>query len=269
MRRVALRVAAPRWACVREITGRVEHGVRGTSVLDAIELLDAVLVPLPGEAIRPGEAADLAAPDRDRLLAAVYTGTYGPRVASTVACETCASPFDLEFSIEDFQRQLESGSGAAGVTPADDGTYATPSGARFRFPTGSDEMAVAGLPVTEAATALMRAAIADTTALPESAVDELAAEVQAGMNDVAPLLQAELGAVCPECDAHQEIWFDIQHYLLSSLISEQPRLDREIHALATAYGWGLNEILDLPRSRRRALVAVATGEAGAFAWWAS
>ncbi|HWV57654.1 MAG TPA: hypothetical protein VNZ57_09405, partial [Longimicrobiales bacterium] len=60
MRRVALRVAAPRWACVREITGRVEHGVRGTSVLDAIELLDAVLVPLPGEAIRPGEAADLA-----------------------------------------------------------------------------------------------------------------------------------------------------------------------------------------------------------------
>jgi len=270
MRWVALRVAAPRWACLCEITGRVEHAVGGTSVLDALELLDGVLVAMPGGAVGPGEATKLAAPDRDRLLAAVYTGTYGPRVESTVTCESCASPFDLDFSLDEFRQQIESSADANGITADTDGTFATPSGARFRFPTGADEIAAAGLPMTEAATALMRASIPDASDAPDAAVAEFADVVQAGMNAVAPLLQAELGAVCPECGAHHEIWFDIQHYLLSSLLAEQPRLDREIHALATAYGWGLGEILDLPRRRRRALVAVATGaSAGVSAWWAS
>lgn len=267
MRRVALRVAAPRWACVREITGRVELAVEGTSVIDALRLLDAVLLPLPGGAVGPGEAATLAAPDRDRLLAAVFTATYGPRVESTVTCESCGAPFDLEFSLDDYCRQADGEAGAGSVTPAGDGTFVTASGARFRFPTGADEIAAAGLPLPEAAAALMRAALPDTRAASGAAAAGLAEEIQAGMAAVAPLLQGELAAVCPECEASQAIWFDIQHYLLASLLAEQPRLDREIHALATAYGWGLDEILDLPRRRRRALVALVTGESGAPAWW--
>ena len=43
-------------------------------------------------------------------------------------------------------------------------------------------------------------------------------------------------------------------YLLRSLLNEQGRRIFEIHRLAAAYGWSLDEILSLTRTERRRLV---------------
>ena len=50
--------------------------------------------------------------------------------------------------------------------------------------------------------------------------------------------------------------FNLQEYLLTSLTKEKDNLVAEVHMLARFYGWGLNEILELPRSSRKSYVAL-------------
>ena len=85
--------------------------------------------------------------------------------------------------------------------------------------------------------------------------------VQAAMMEVAPVVDLDLQVRCPECDHVQAVHFDIQTYLLSALSAERKQLAWEVHRLAVAYGWGLEEILSLPRGQRRMYVALIEAEA--------
>ncbi len=84
--------------------------------------------------------------------------------------------------------------------------------------------------------------------------------LQRTMKDLAPLLDLDLEAHCPECNTQQMVHFDMQHYLFSALRQEQKQLALEVHRLATAYRWSLNEILQLSRSLRRTYVALVESE---------
>src|SRR5205085_6196451 len=100
MLRLALEFTpAARTACLRGLCGADEEAVEGGGTAAAIALLDRLLVDAPGVepdlALKPGRALDLAAPDRDRLLAAVYRETFGPRVESTLVCDRCGADFDM------------------------------------------------------------------------------------------------------------------------------------------------------------------------------
>src|SRR5262249_48366965 len=79
-------------ACVKvnELTGFDEQAVRDVSTATALELLDRLLQDVSAGSWR---AAQLTASDRDRLLAAVYRVTYGPRIDSTPRCTQCGSFF--------------------------------------------------------------------------------------------------------------------------------------------------------------------------------
>jgi hypothetical protein len=236
------------WAGLRELCGHDEESVRGTDTATAIQLLDRLLVDGPGVTIGPGCAAKLTAADRDRLLAAIYMRTYGPRIESTLRCHHCDELFDLDFYLQDLLNSLQ----GSGITA--DGVLTLTDGRRFRLPTGEDECAVSHLPSIEAEQELLARCTVegDTAADPEA--------VQAAMDAVAPVLSLEMDARCPECGESQPVHFDIQSYLLSTLESEQERLVREVHRLATAYGWSLAEILGLPRRRRRAYAATIETE---------
>ncbi len=65
------------------------------------------------------------------------------------------------------------------------------------------------------------------------------------LHQAAPLLELELTASGAECGHPNAVQFDIQSYLLGALLGERRRLMTEIHRLATAYGWFLDEILSL------------------------
>jgi hypothetical protein len=57
--------------------------------------------------------------------------------------------------------------------------------------------------------------------------------------------------------------------MASAFRRERPLLDREMHRLAVAYRWSLDDILSLPRTQRRSLVSLAEAEwqAGAAEAW--
>jgi hypothetical protein len=245
---------------LREIAGCDEATVTDSDAVASIQLLDRLLVDVPEVACRPCGAIDIAISDRDRLLAAVYVRTYGPRIKSTVNCQRCDQPFDLDFSLTDVCQVLSQSAKQAEIERCEDGSYRLLSGQRFRLPTGRDELEVSKLSPEEAAAELLARCL-----LEKGGEDQFA--VQAAMETVGPLLLLDLGAVCPECGEEQEVRFDVQSYVLRSLAQDRQRLALDIHRLATAYGWSREEILSIPRSQRRAYIALIEADASARARW--
>ena len=238
---------------IRELTGHDERFVRDTSTSTAIGLIDR-LVETPGGAPWRS-AAELTASDRDRLLAAIYRLTYGPQVESTSRCGRCDSQFDLSFSLDDLMAAIERTPAAGAVERLPDGTFRTGGGVRFRLPTGQDELAVATLPAGEAARTLLDRSVIEAP----PTIDALAA-VEELIEEVASVIDLDLDTRCPECGAAQAVHFDVQYYLLRMLEQERNQIAREIHRIASSYGWSLGETLGLGRSERRFFVELIESE---------
>jgi hypothetical protein len=245
------------------LTGRDERAISGTSTADAIHLIDGVLVDAPGGSVKPGEGAALSASERDLVMAEIYIQTYGPRIASTLSCEQCGEPFDIDFLLMELVSSLEEESAkaisTAGIDCLPDGTYRLADGRRFRLPTGEDEYAALRYPPEEVERRLLESCLIDGEIRPGGDGD-VDAELQGALEAVAPLLSSSVEVSCFECGLKQRVRFDLQQYLLRSLLQEQLRLVHEIHRLASSYGWSLDEILDLPRSQRRQLARLADEE---------
>jgi hypothetical protein len=235
---VPLRFAGKRRTTrLRELTGRDEYAVSGAGTATAISLLTALM--------EDGSAAELVAADRDRLLAALHLHAFGDRIESTLTCAQCGQPFDLHFSLRGLIDSIDARTPSAQWKALGDGRFESADGATIRLPTGSDELAVAALPAEEVEEVLR--ARADW---PEDEV----------LEEVAPLLDLELVAPCAECRHVHTIRFDIQSYFLTALAAERRRLLAEIHRLAVAYSWSLEEILSLTRTDRRTFVELIQNE---------
>jgi hypothetical protein len=200
------------------------------------------------------QADVLTAPDRDALLASIYAHTYGNTVESTAVCSECSSLYDLRFSLDDLKAIVERAAARTTVECGPEGTFRTTSGVRFRLATARDEIEASCLPPEEAARALASRCLVDTPAGTCTSNEQLMAEVETALEEVAPMLNVDVSTRCPECNALQQIRFDMQFYLLRALDQERTRLGREIHRIASTYQWSLDDILSLERSDRRRIV---------------
>jgi hypothetical protein len=190
--------------------------------------------------------AKIVTADRDRIFAHLYISIYGPKIASTVNCENCKVPFDLDFLLTDLleHQQLNSS------PPSDDGSYQIKKGTSFRLPTGEDELLLEGFTETTAEDFLMR------RCLVKGSLEKDREIVQKKMAIIAPILNLDMQAHCPECDHNQQVQFDMQSFFLTKLKQERPQLIREIHCIAMNYHWSADSILGLPRSLRKQYVAL-------------
>jgi hypothetical protein len=245
---------------LRELTGKEERAVNGTATDDALILLDTLIITPLGEPTPP-RADDLVASDRDRLLVAVYQRAFGDRIENTITCARCGNPFDIDFSLGALASSLENNASRfARARPLAENSFETPEGLRFRLPTGRDERIIAALPVAEAETGLLRCCASDDAAALGPAEAQALQELLA---EIAPLVDLELDARCPECRHAHALQFDIQSYLLGAMFGERPRLAQEIHRIAIAYGWALEEILSLGRNERRHFIELIDNDAAA------
>lgn len=256
-----------RHACLRGLTGRDEQALAGSGVGShaAIELLDRLLVAVPGTTIGPGDAARLAIGDRDRLLAALHAQLFGDRIESRVRCSACGEGIELGFSLAALLANLgRDTTPLQGPDPA--GYFALPEGPRFRLPTGADQAALLECAPERARVELLLRCLAPDEAQHRTLGDldpTLLARIEAAMAERCPILDLALDITCHVCAAAQQVRFDIQTYLLRALEHEQRYLVREIHYLARAYGWSLAEILELRREDRRRFVELIVAERSA------
>jgi hypothetical protein len=224
-----------------EILDVWERGRDRTLPERALELLAAGGHPAPPESVSVGE--------RDALLVELRELTFGPSLAAVVSCASCGELLEVELAAADL-REERGGAGDQALELEVEGARV-----RFRLPTAADLVAVAIAPDTGAGRALLleRCVIEGE---PGPRVEDA---VSAKMADADPAAWIELALACPACEARWSAPFDIVSFLWAELDACARGLVRDVHALASAYGWRESDVLALSAERREAYLELVAG----------
>jgi hypothetical protein len=241
-------------AFFRPISGEVEKGLHGSTTADLVLLIDQLIDRRSGASNSATDPNRLTASDRDRLVAAIHREIYGDRIGATLRCRACDSAFDIDFQLSSLQAHLYREQPAASA----DGTYQTPQGYLFQLPDSEDEIEISSKPQSDAYAYLLERVLIDPTyqsllAGSEAHCREVIDAVESQLNRIAPIIDLDMNACCPECGVDQAVHFDLQRFFLERLLLDRHWLLHEIHTLANAYRWRLDDILKLSRKDRKEL----------------
>jgi hypothetical protein len=191
------------------------------------------------------EPGELTAGERDRALLGLREQLFGRTIEGIVDCSSCGEPLELSTTT----------AALTGGTPAAPGPLAVEEyEIELRPPTALDLAEAAG--EADADAALARLLVEKVTATrdgrpvaPSELPAEVVAAVDAALAAADPLADLEFTATCPACGDTSTTRFDIASFLWAEVDGYALRTLREIHALASAYGWTEDEILALGRRR--------------------
>src|SRR4029453_8572091 len=87
-------------AWFRELCGYDELLVETDDTRTGLRLLDRLLMAGEGTWPPPGAAAAMTAPERGRVLAAIWICGFGPRIVGSPRCSACAALFDTDLRLD-------------------------------------------------------------------------------------------------------------------------------------------------------------------------
>ena len=200
-------------------------------------LLDG-LRPFAGETgAEPAETLPIGR--RDRALIDLRARLFGAGMHCATDCPDCGERIELSFDLG----ALAPPPALASARVVSDGTEI-----RLRPPTTRDILHVLAGPVEARTTMLVQRCALDP--LPDPLPPALVQEASAALAESDPDADIELATSCPACGADHALTFDIGTCLWDDLSRAARRLLREVHHLASAYGWTEAEVLAVPRRRR-------------------
>lgn len=202
--------------------------------------------------LTPEQIGQLSIGQRDRYLLALRKETFGSQLDSIATCPSCAARLQFRVngadicssSLKEPERILE----------------VTHTGYRvlFRLPTSRDLACLnpAADPRTNRQQLLQRCIVAARRGGVEIAAEELPTEVETAVTQqmaaADPQADVQLALACPHCQNTWETPFDILSYFWTEIHAWAGRLLREVHSLASVYGWREAEVLALSPWRRQA-----------------
>jgi len=226
--------------------------------------LDRALTLLTG--LFPGQSrqalAHLSIGQRDGYLLTLHEQLFGPRLAAQARCPACQNQVEFmlnttEIRIAPSEKLAENGEQPLRIET--DGWRLV-----FRLPTSLDLAAIAEQQTIDTARHLLAqrclvSAVIEgeelaTTVLPEAVISLLATQI--ARHD--PQAEIELALVCPACGQTWPLLFDIATFLWNKWDVQARRLLREVHLLASAYGWSEIDILNLSAERRQFYLELVT-----------
>lgn len=190
---------------------------------------------------------------RDARLLRLRAAVFGERLECTARCPACAEPLEFDLRVADLLRPA--GMDDASVAP--DAPLSVEHDAwavTARLP-GTDDVAQAA-GAADAVGALLERCIltaardgepVDPRALPAPVVEAVAAR----MAEADPQADTQLATTCPACAHAWSAGLDVPAFLWQELDAWAPRLLRDVHVLARAYGWRQADILALSAFRRQ------------------
>lgn len=214
------------------------------------------LLALAGPELASGDPAQLPIGERDRRLLALREELFGSALEATEACPRCGERVELGFRVE--QARAQQG------TPIDQGSrrlQAGPFEVRWRLPTSADLLAV-GASAGGRETLLRRCVeeVRQGGAAVEGALPDAVAEAVAkAMSEADPQADVQVSLDCPSCGHPWQATFDVVAWLWTEIEDWARRLVREVHALASAYGWTEQEVLALSPWRRSLYLELSGG----------
>jgi hypothetical protein len=196
--------------------------------------------------------------ERDRHVFELREQVFGRRIDGFSACPACSEKLELSFATSDLQHPAAQ---AAEQQVEADGHHVT-----FRLPNSLDllEISTADGDVATAETQLLRRCIRKVecrgaTVELEAVPTPVAQRVVQQMAEADPQAVVELALACPACSHRWSEPFDIVTFFWREIEVWAQRLLRDVHTLASAYGWTESEILALSPQRRRLYLEMIAG----------
>jgi len=206
----------------------------------------------------PGQIEHWSIGRRDERLLTLRGLAFGPRLQSVADCPSCMQKLELEFPIADIR--------VASATEFAEEFNLCVAGheIRFRLPNCADLNGISAVEniANNQLRLLERCVLSARHAGREVTVDRLPAEVVSAvgqrMAEADPQADVQLALTCPACHHHWTAALDIVSFFWSEINAWATRLLREIHTLASAYGWSEAEVLSLSPWRRQVYLEMAS-----------
>lgn len=212
-------------------------------------------------ACSPSESHDVLARlsigARDTRLLEIYECLFGPSLSAFAQCPACKQP--LEYTL--FTHELKASPSPADPTPLtlDYGRISL----RLHLPDSLDLRAVSACAEPEnAAKMLVERCIVEATlggqsVPPADLPPDITGVISSALAAADPGAEMLINLNCTVCSHRWQVTLDIERFLWSRISATAKRLLRDIHALASAYGWCEPDILALSTVRRQAYVEMA------------
>ncbi len=198
---------------------------------------------------------------RDAALLDLFERLFGAAAPALADCPRCAEPLETEVPIAAIRAPAPAETPDTFTLTFDGGTIF------YRLPTAGDLAALgAAAPGGNAQAATIwlahrcalsvtekdgTAPVAKETFLTDGALTALEAAIAEAVAAHDPQAEITLALDCPSCGFHWVAPFDIVEFLWRRLEGLVSGVLREVHILASAYGWSERDILALSPARRR------------------
>ena len=228
-----------------------EQGRSQTPVQRALSLL---ALALPENSERDLERCGIGR--RDRELLALRQRIFGPRLTASAKCPACGEIVEADFAVTDIQTPPSAG--GTEPLPFRSGEFELD----FRLPTCGDLAKLdPGVSVAQQKKTLLQCCVTSArqngNAFPADSIpDQVVAALSDHMAQIDPQGDIQLALNCPQCAHRWDAVLDIASYLWNEINAWAVRTLREIHTIATAYGWTEPEILKLSPWRRQAYLEI-------------
>lgn len=220
--------------------------------------------------------------DRQFLLLKLREATFGDRIEGTLSCpwQGCGARVDIDFSTRDvpvIRREDLRGTYRLRLSPAAAGTPEDGDPLRWvtlRLPNGEDQEIVAPHldEGARALTLLLERCVLEIETqggdrvesgqqgLIERLSPRARQEIEREMEARAPAIELEMEVECRDCGRAFIAPFDLQDFFFGELRTSRDLLYRQVHYLAWHYHWSENEILEMPRDKRRHYIDILADE---------
>jgi hypothetical protein len=224
-----------------------ERGTGEHPVDRALMLLSACCPSEPHE-----ELARLSIGARDARLLEIYERLFGPELAAFAHCPACNEPLEYTLSTRELTASCSSPTDPPPLN-LDNG----PISLRLRLPDSLDLRAVSACTEPEfAAKMLTERCIVEAKlgGQPVPSADlppDITETVSSALAAADPGAEMLIDLNCAVCSHTWQVTLDIERFLWSKISATAKRLLRDVHALASAYGWREPDILALSTVRRQ------------------
>ncbi len=210
----------------------------------------------------PDVLADLSIGDRDALLLRLREATFGPHLTGVVACPACGEQIEIAVNVAELQadaRHPAVFAAAAGDTAgAAEEVSVEVDGYTLwlRPPSSRDVMAASQRDVVNAPALIVRRCLVsahrDGGPVAAGEVPEaVLAVAEQRLAEADPRADVRLRLACPACGQDSTTILDIVSFFWREIDAWACRILREVHTLASAYGWTEEAILALSPFRRQ------------------
>jgi hypothetical protein len=206
--------------------------------------------------------AKLTIGQRDASLIALRESLFGVQLTSLTDCPACGDGLELSFNVLDI-RTSSAAQPIATLTLNQSGYEL-----ELRLPNSLDLLALTDC----SSTAEMRSKLVERCVRPvgcegQSESVELLKEMPSEIVELAikqigdadPQADIEINLLCPSCRHGWQTYFDIVTYLWTELHAWALRMLREVHLLASNYGWRESDILRMSSWRRHRYLELLIG----------